>query len=187
MTEGKKDAQEAPKEQPASDEDLAFRLAEAEEELRICREKVLRLAAELDNFKKRIEREKAEHMKYALATFANDLLPFLDNLERAVSSAKESGDIGKLTDGLEITLTGYLKTLERHGLRTFAAEGQRFDPTIHEALSVVEHPDYEENTVVQEILRGYILHDRVLRPALVTVSKKTSSSPEGGGQSGGDA
>ncbi|MEF3168515.1 MAG: nucleotide exchange factor GrpE [Deltaproteobacteria bacterium] len=187
MTEEKKDAQQAPEEQTASAEDLSVRLAEAEEELRICQEKVMRLAAELDNFKKRIEREKAEHMKYALAAFANDLLPFLDNLERAVSSAKESRDIGKLTDGIEITLTGYLKTLERYGLRTFAAVGQRFDPTLHEALSVVEHPDYEENTVVEELLRGYILHERVLRPALVTVSKKPSPPPEGGGQSGGDA
>ncbi len=186
-TEEKKNVQEVQEEQTASAEELALRLAETEEELRICREQVMRLAAELDNFKKRIEREKAEHIKYALAAFANDLLPFLDNLERAVSSAKESRDIEKLIDGLEITLTGYLKTLERYGLKTFTAVGQRFDPAVHEALSIVENSDHEENTVVQELLRGYTLHERVLRPALVTVSKKTSSSPEGSGQSGGDA
>lgn len=182
QVEDRKDAQDTQEEQAASAEDLALRLAQAEEELRISREKVMRLAAELDNYKKRIEREKAEHTKYAIEAFANDLLPFLDNLERAIASAKDSQDLGKLIEGLDLTLTGYLKTLERYGLRTFTAEGMKFDPAFHEALSVVEHPDYDENTVVQELLRGYTLHDRVLRPALVTVSKKPSLPQAEGGQ-----
>ncbi len=157
-----------------SKEGLAERLEATEAELKACQEKVLRLAAELENFKKRIEREKAEHMKFALEAFAKELLPFLDNLERAVSSAKETKDIDSLIEGLELTLSGYLKTLERFGLKTFAAVGQRFDPSYHEALTVEESQDVEENTVVKELLKGYTLHDRVLRPALVVVSKKPS-------------
>ncbi len=157
-------------------EDLKKQLEEKEQELAECKDKMLRLAAELDNFKKRIDREKAEYMKYALESFAKELLPFLDNLERAVQSAKESKDIDALIEGLDLTLSGYLKTLEKFGLKTFAAEGQRFDPTFHEALTVEEDHTVDENTVIKELLRGYTLHERVLRPALVVVSKKPEQS-----------
>ncbi len=157
------------------EDDLQKQLEQKECELQECRDKMLRLAAELDNFKKRMEREKEEHMKYALEAFAKELLPFLDNLERAVESAKENQDLEALLQGLELTLSGYLKTLEKFGLKVFAAEGQRFDPNIHEALGVEEAHDVEENTVIKELLKGYKLHERVLRPALVVVSKKPAS------------
>ena len=143
-----------------------------EKELAECKDKMLRLAAELENFKKRVEREKLEHMKFALEEFAKELLPFLDNLERAVAMAKETKDMDKMIEGIELTLSGYFKTLERFGLKTFVAEGQRFDPNYHEALSVEENPDVEDNIVLKEFLRGYTLHDKVIRPALVVVSKK---------------
>lgn len=159
--------------------DPVRKLAEREAELEQCQEKVLRLAADLENFKKRIEREKSEYMKYALESFARELLPFLDNLERAITSAKDSRDLDKLIEGLDLTMSGYLKTLERFGLKVFAAEGQRFDPNLHEALTVQEHEGVEENTVIKELLKGYSLHERILRPALVIVSK---NAPEGSGQ-----
>ncbi len=159
--------------------DAARKLADREAELKQCQEKVLRLAADLENFKKRIEREKSEYMKYALESFARELLPFLDNLERAVTSAKDSRDFDKLTEGLDLTISGYLKTLERFGLKVFTAEGQQFDPNLHEALTVQEHEGVEENTVIKELLKGYSLHERILRPALVVVSKNAS---EGSGQ-----
>ncbi len=161
---------------------LEKELEEKEKELAECKDKMLRLAAELENFKKRIEREKMEHMKFALEEFAKELLPFLDNLERAISVAKETQDMEKMIEGIELTLSGYFKTLERFGLKTFVAEGKRFDPNFHEALSVEENPDVEENTVLKELLRGYTLHDRVIRPALVVVSKKNQSEDkkEGG-------
>ncbi len=166
-------------EEQTAEEDMSEQLKAAKEELQECKDRVLRLAAELDNFKKRVEREKAEHIKFALESFAKELLPFLDNLERALESAKESRDIDGLIDGLELTLSGYLKTLERFGLKAFASEGQRFDPNFHEALSVEESADVDENTVLKQLLKGYTLHDRVLRPALVVVSKKC---PEDSGQ-----
>ncbi len=161
---------------------LEKRLEETEKELAKCKDKMLRLAAELENFKKRVEREKLEHMKFALEEFAKELLPFLDNLERAIAVAKETKDMEKMIEGIELTLSGYFKTLERFGLKTFVAEGQRFDPNYHEALSVEESTDVEENTVLKELLRGYTLHDRVIRPALVVVSKKNQSveQKEGG-------
>ncbi len=160
----------------AGDENLSVeeKLAKTQEELEAYKEKVLRLAAELENFKKRTQREKEEHMKYALEAFAKELLPFLDNLERAVESAKETKDIEKLIEGLELTLSGYLKTLEKFGLKVFAAEGQRFDPNYHEALSTEVNHEVEENTVIKELLKGYTLHERLLRPAMVVVSKKDS-------------
>ncbi|MGB9712120.1 MAG: nucleotide exchange factor GrpE [Dissulfurimicrobium sp.] len=153
-------------------EELVARLKEKDQEIAACKDKMLRLAAELENFKKRIEREKEEHMKYALESFSNELLPFLDNLERAVAASKESRDIDRLIEGLELTLSGYLKTLERFGLKTFVAEGQRFDPNLHEAICIEESHEHEENTVIKELLKGYTLHEKLLRPALVVVSKK---------------
>jgi len=161
------------------EKDLSQKLAHKEAELEQCQEKVLCLAADLENFKKRIEREKSEYMKYALESFAKELLPFLDNLERAVTSAKDSLDFGKLIEGLELTMSGYVKTLERFGLKVFTAEGHKFDPNMHEALTVQEHEGMEENMVIKELLKGYTLHDRILRPALVVVSKNAA---EGGGQ-----
>ena len=164
-------------------EELKKQLAQKEQELNEMKEKVLRLAAELENFKKRIQKEKEDHMRYALETFARELLPFLDNLERAISAAKETKDIDKLLEGLDLTLSGYFKTLEKFGLKPFVALGERFDPNIHEALGVEENEEVDENTVVKELLKGYKLHDRVLRPAMVVVSKKPNNSSNGGSSS----
>jgi molecular chaperone GrpE len=170
-----KEKEEMP-ENTDSEANLAQKLAEKETEIKEYKEKVLRQAAELENFKKRIEREKAEYLKFALEDFARELLPFLDNLERAIATAKESKDIDKLIDGLELTLSSYSKTLERFGLKAFVAEGEKFDPKLHEALSVQEQEGVEDNTVTKELLKGYTLHEKVLRPALVIVSKNTGNT-----------
>ncbi|NIA08776.1 MAG: nucleotide exchange factor GrpE [Nitrospiraceae bacterium] len=156
--------------------DMAQKLADKETEIKEYKEKLLRLAAELENFKKRIEREKAEYLKFALENFAKELLPFLDNLERAVATAKESRDLDKLIEGLELSLSGYLKTLEHFGLKTFVAKGEKFDPKLHEALSVQEQEGVGDDIVIKELLKGYALHEKVLRPALVIVSKNTGNS-----------
>ncbi len=173
-----KEMEKKEEKQEATLASLEKKLEEKEKELAECKDKMLRLAAELENFKKRVEREKVEHMKFALEEFAKELLPFLDNLERAIALAKDTKDMEKMIEGIELTLSGYFKTLERFGLKTFVAEGKRFDPNFHEALSVEENPDVEDNTVLKELLRGYTLHDRVIRPALVVVSKKNQPSEE---------
>lgn len=148
------------------------RLAQKEAELKACQDKMLRLAAEFENFKKRMEREKSEHIKYALESFVVELLPFLDNLERAVMAAKDTKDIDKLVEGLELSLSSYCKVLEAFGLKNLAAQGLPFDPSIHEAVCVEHSEEYNEGTVVRELMKGYVLNDKVIRPAKVTVCKK---------------
>lgn len=136
-------------------------------------DKYIRLLAEFENYKKRIEREKADQIKFALEEFTNELLPFLDNLDRALCSAKTSKDVDKLIEGLEISISGYLKTLERFGVKCYVPDGQSFDPCYHEALTTVCNNELDDNTVAETMLKGFTLHERVIRPALVVVSKKT--------------
>ncbi len=169
---------------PADLEECRRLLEERDHEISELKDRLLRLGAEFENFKKRMEREKEEYMKYALESFAKELLPFLDNLERAIQTARENPDTDKILEGLELTLSGYFNTLEKFGLKQFVAEGKRFDPNFHEALGVEEHDGVEENTVIKELLKGYTLHERVIRPALVVVSKK---SQKGSGQTESDA
>jgi molecular chaperone GrpE len=142
-------------------------------ELREFEDKYIRLLAEFENYKKRIEREKIDQIKYALEEFTNELLPFLDNLDRALSAAKTSKDIDNLIEGLEISISGYLKTLERFGVKCYVPDGQTFDPFYHEALTTICNNDLEDNTVFETMLKGFTLHERVIRPALVVVSKKS--------------
>lgn len=147
-------------------------LAQKEEELKVCQDKLLRLAAEFENFKKRMEREKAEHIKYALESFVVELLPFLDNLERAILAAKDTKDIDKLVEGLELSLSSYFKVLEAFGLKNLGAQGLPFDPCLHEAICVEHSDEHEDGVVVKELMKGYTLNDKVIRPAKVVVCKK---------------
>ena len=146
--------------------ELAAQLAE-------LKERVLRQAADLDNYKKRVEREKAEFFKRANEGLIKDLLPVLDNLERALASARENpqGD-QVLLQGVEMIHAELLKTLERHGLEPVEALGQSFDPERHEAMMQQEDPEQEENTVLAEAQKGYQFEGRLLRPAMVVVSRK---------------
>ncbi|MDD3553606.1 MAG: nucleotide exchange factor GrpE [Deltaproteobacteria bacterium] len=152
--------------------DCLNRLAQKEEELKASQEKTLRLAAEFENFKKRMEREKAEHIKYALESFVVELLPFLDNLERAIAAAKDTRDIDKLVEGLELSLSGYSRVLEAFGLKCLVAQGLPFDPSMHDAICTEHSDEHEEGAVVRELMKGYALNDKVIRPAKVTVCKK---------------
>lgn len=152
--------------------DCLNRLAQKEEELKAAQDKTLRLAAEFENFKKRMEREKAGHIKYALESFVVELLPFLDNLERAIAAAKDTKDIDKLVEGLELSISSYSKVLEAFGLKNLAAQGLPFDPCIHEAVCVEQSDEHDEGVVVRELMKGYALNEKVIRPAKVTVCKK---------------
>ncbi|MEW5914080.1 MAG: nucleotide exchange factor GrpE [Thermodesulfobacteriota bacterium] len=159
----------APAEQAplASAEQLAAELAE-------LKDRVLRQAAELENFKKRSEREKADFLRRANEGLVRDLLPVLDNLERALAHARENAELASLLEGMELVHSELLKTLGRHGLEPVEAMGQPFDPVLHEAMMQQDNPELEENTVVGEMQKGYRFQDRLLRPAMVVVSKKPS-------------
>jgi molecular chaperone GrpE len=143
------------------------------------KDRLLRMAAETDNYKKRSEREKSEFFKRANERVLKDLLPVMDNLERALEHAVEEGGAeGAITKGLELTSQELWKILERHGVERIEALGEPFDPEFHEAMMQQEDPDVDDNTVINVLQKGYLLHGRLLRPAMVIVSKRPAGQEE---------
>lgn len=141
------------------------------------RDRFLRLAAEMDNLRRRTERDVKDAKAYAVTAFARDMLAVSDNLRRALDSipneTREAGDAGlkALIEGVDMTERAMLSTLERHGIRKIDAEGQKFDPNFHQAMFEVPNPAVPNNTVVQVVQAGYVIGERVLRPAMVGVAK----------------
>ena len=138
------------------------------------RDRYLRERAELENFKKRMQREQAEALRYATESLIRDLLPVIDDLERALGYAEAGGDGRPLVEGVRLVVKKALEVLERHGVSRVEAAGEPFDPSRHEAIERVPDAEREPNRVVQQFLPGYFLHDRLLRPAQVSVSTKPS-------------
>lgn len=134
---------------------------------------MLRLAAEMDNYKKRVDKERQSLIKYGSQGILQELLPILDNFERAIESANKSKDFDSFLEGVGMIFKQMSAALERKGISTIDAIGETFDPNIHEAVMQVASDKYSENTVVEELQKGYVLHDRVIRPAMVAVSKGT--------------
>jgi molecular chaperone GrpE len=150
-------------------------LATAREEARQAHDRWVRTVADLENLKKRAARERADTIRFANENFARDLLPVVDNLERAAEHARGGGNGKPLVEGVELVLKSLLDVLERHGVtRVAAAGGAPFDPTHHEAVAHVESAEHEPNSVMAEHQPGYRLNERLLRPALVTVAKAPS-------------
>ncbi|MGV3553492.1 nucleotide exchange factor GrpE [Rhizobium sp.] len=141
------------------------------------KDKYLRLAAEMDNLRRRTEREIKDAKTYATTGFARDMLGVSDNLRRALDAitaeARAAADAGLTTliEGVEMTERAMLGTLERHGVKKLEPAGQKFDPNFHQAMFEVPNPDLPNNTVTQVVQDGYVIGDRVLRPAMVGVSK----------------
>ncbi len=148
--------------------------AEAEEQ----HDQLLRTVAEFDNSRKRAEREKEESLKYALESFVKELIPTVDSIERAIQSTTESEDFGALAEGVEMIYKGILSTLEKRGVIPIDAVNEPFDPMQHEAVMHVESEDVPENHVIEEWQKGYLLHNRVIRPSMVSVSKGKSEQVE---------
>ena len=151
-------------------EDLAKQNAE-------LKDRALRMAAEMENLRRRTQREIADAKSYAVANFARDMLSVSDNMRRALDAipaeAKGSDDAGfkALIEGVEMTERDMLGALERHGVKRLAPEGERFDPNFHQAMFEIPNPDVPNNTVLQVVQTGYVIGERVLRPAMVGVSK----------------
>ncbi|MDK1376965.1 MULTISPECIES: nucleotide exchange factor GrpE [unclassified Sinorhizobium] len=152
------------------------------------RDKYLRLAAEMDNLRRRTERDVKDAKAYSVAGFARDMLAVSDNLRRALDAipaeAKEAGEAGlnALIEGVEMTERSMLAALERHGVKKLEPVGQKFDPNFHQAMFEVPNAEVPNNTVVQVIQAGYVIGERVLRPAMVGVSKggpKTAATENG--------
>ena len=156
--------------------DLEEKLAAAQEEAKDHHDRMLRMAAELENFKKRTARELDDMRKYATEALVRQLLTVVDNLERAIASATADNHNGQsVVDGVALTLAEVNKILEKHHVSPIEALGEPFDPAFHQAMSQEECADKPTNTVVQEFQKGYLMHDRLLRPAMVVVSKNTQN------------
>jgi molecular chaperone GrpE len=150
---------------------LLARLQEKEAEAKANYDLFLRERANLENFKRRMQREQAELLRFAHEPLLRDLLPVVDNLERAVEHAQGGGNGQPLVEGVALVLRAFLDVLEKYGVSRVVAKGEPFDPNKHEAMAQVESEELTPNTVVDEHHPGYLLHGRLLRPALVTVAK----------------
>ena len=152
----------------SSDEDLA----RAEAELARHREAMLRMQAEMDNQRKRLVREQEKARKFALERIMKDLLQVRDSLEQGLALEEDALSVASLREGQELTLKMLGKIMQDHHLEAIDPAGQPFDPELHEAMTVLPSEELEENTVIEVIQKGYRLHDRLIRPAMVVVSRK---------------
>lgn len=153
------------------------RLEKAEAEAKESYDRFLRASAELENYKKRTQKEMAEFKKYANASLVKELLGVVDNLERAIESLNGGNEEGQLSKGLDLTLKELLKVFKNFHARPIEALGKPFDPSFHQAMMQQETTEQPENIVLNELQKGYMIHDRLLRPAMVVVS----TSPAGSG------
>ena len=147
-----------------------------QEEVRTLKEDKIRVLAEMENLRKRFDREKIDSIKYGSVNFARDILSPGDNLERALSAINQEEDhpqsIKNLIEGLKMVQKEFSSALEKNGISKINSMNEKFDPNLHQAMMEVERDDLDEGIVVQEIQTGYMMHDRLLRPAMVGVSKK---------------
>ncbi|MEW6521188.1 MAG: nucleotide exchange factor GrpE [Thermodesulfobacteriota bacterium] len=174
------DAQEAAKVEVAVEEVAGEKsesaeideLAKAQAATAEVTDKLLRLAAEFENYKKRMERERAMSLKYAEEQVFKELLPSIDNLERAIEQGRKTDKAGDLLAGVELTYRGLLAALEKFELVPLQCIGAPFDPNIHEALAMEASGEVDPNCVLREFEKGYMYKDRLIRPAKVVVAKK---------------
>ena len=141
-------------------------------------DKLLRLHAEFENFKKRAVKEKQQFLKFANEGLICELINVLDNFERAFDSANKMSDFKSLHQGVEMILKQIHQLLEKNGVKKIECLGEAFDPVQQEAIAHIETAEHPENTVVEEVQKGYLLEDRLIRPAMVKVAKKPQKKKE---------
>ena len=174
---------DSPSERQDEIAELRDKLQAKEKESEENYQRYLRQVAEVDNFKKRVNREKEDAIRYANENLIKDILPVIDNLERAIAHAQGGGNGKPLVEGVEMVLRGLLDVFGRHGVVQVPAIGAVFDPGKHEAMAHVESNECQPNTIIKEHHKGYLFRDRLLRPALVTVSKAPEAKDGKNGQS----
>jgi len=152
------------------------------EEIQDLKDQRLRAAAELENFRKRAEKDQADALKYGVSNFAKEIINIKDNVERAQSSISEdvrSNDAVKsIVEGLDMIAQSAVSTFEKIGIKKIESLNEKFDHNLHQAMMEIENNEVEPGTIVQELISGYTLHDRLLRPAMVGVSKKTQQNQQ---------
>lgn len=153
-------------------------LKKNEEHIRELEDRLLRGRAELENLRKRLHKEMQEALKYAIEPFLKEFLPSIDNLERALDAAKSSHNVEALVEGVTLTLNEIRKVLAKHGIKEVESLGRSFDPRVHEALERLETDEVPNGHISREYQKGYLLHDRLIRPAKVAVSvNKVTEEP----------
>ena len=164
---------------PTSDEDIILKL---NEEILDLKDQRLRAIAELENFRKRAEKDQSDALKYGIANFAKEIINIKDNIERAQSSisdeVKTNEAVKSVVEGLDLIAQATVSTFEKIGIKKVESINQKFDHNLHQAMMEIEKDEIEPGTIVQEILPGYTLHDRLLRPAMVGVSKNTQENQD---------
>jgi len=161
---------------PATPGDPAALQQQLEEKTQEAEEnytRLLRLAADMENLKKRQERERAELLQFANENLVKELLPVVDNLERALEHGRQSEAPAALLEGIERVYQGFLKALDKFGVTPFESVGQPFDPAFHNAMMQEEAPGVPDCRVIKELQKGYLMHQRLLRPAMVVVARNT--------------
>ena len=170
-------AEAAPVEQPTGDSAEVELTPEAvaaqlEEQVAVARDAALRAQADAQNVKRRAEQDVEKARKFALEQFSRELLPLVDNLERALESAAGDNEATKpIAEGVELTLKSFLDALRKFNIEAVDPQGEPFDPNLHQAMSMVENSEVEPNSVIAVMQKGYTLNGRLLRPAMVMVSK----------------
>jgi molecular chaperone GrpE len=162
--------------------DPESRVAELQSELSKYKDAALRAAADLDNYRKRVSRERDESIKYANTAFLERLIPILDNFELGLQAARNAPEAAPIVDGLAMVYKQLQDFLANSGVETIEAAGQTFDPNLHEALAQEENHEIPEGKVIRQVRRGYRLRDRLLRPSNVVVSKGAPQQVAGGGE-----
>ncbi len=166
------EVQEDQTEEVSQEEILQAKVAELEAANAELKDQMLRRQAELENYRKRLIRDKEEAVQFANESLIRDILGFLDNMERALTAAKNGGDVNALIEGFEMTQNQLLSTLDKNwGLKAIESVGHEFDPSLHEACMMTVDENLDKETVLEEFQKGYTLHDRVIRPSKVKIGK----------------
>jgi molecular chaperone GrpE len=157
-------------------------IAKLNEEITNLKDQRLRAIAELENFRKRAEKDQSDALKYGVSNFAKEIINISDNIERAQSSipeeAKNNETIKPVIEGIDLIAQSVVTTFEKIGIKKIESLNEKFDHNLHQAMMEIEKDDLEPGTIVQELIPGYTLHDRLLRPAMVGVSKKPKKNDD---------
>jgi molecular chaperone GrpE len=181
-TKGGREASLAPEETPGDLEGLRNRLAEQEKLAAEYLDLLKRKQADFENFRKRSQKEIDEYKRYATTEVVLDVLNLIDNFERAVESARSSKEFDALLEGVLIIKKQFRNLLEKkYGVKNIEAVGKEFDPNLHDAVMVAETGEYDKDTVIEDLQKGYVMHDRVIRPSKVKVAKAAESTADRGG------
>ena len=181
-SEKEENVSEEPKDQEEAEISSEELIEKLNEEITSLKDQRLRAIAELENFRKRAEKDQSDALKYGISSFAKEIIDIRDNIERAQSSisdeAKSNESIKSVIEGIDLIVQSVISTFEKIGIKKIESLNEKFDHNLHQAMMEIENDDLEPGTIVQELIPGYTLHDRLLRPAMVGVSKKSKKNDD---------